>query len=204
MVRSVIAFAVLMCVAPALAQQQTAPAPASQPPQAKPAPAALPKGVDPQNAIFIDTKYGRIAIKLRPDLAPKHVERIKQLAREKFYDNVPFHRVIAGFMAQTGDGQNGDGTGGSKYPNLPAEFSNVPYNRGIVGMARTSDPNSANSQFFIMLAENPGLNGKYTVVGEVVSGMDVVDKIKKGPESQNGAVSNPDKITRMQVAADAK
>jgi len=204
MVRSVIAFAVLMCVAPALAQQQTAPAPAAPPPQAKPAPTALPKGVDPQNAIFIDTKYGRIAIKLRPDLAPKHVERIKQLAREKFYDNVPFHRVIAGFMAQTGDGQNGDGTGGSKYPNLPAEFSNVPYNRGIVGMARTSDPNSANSQFFIMLAENPGLNGKYTVVGEVVSGMDVVDKIKKGPESQNGAVTNPDKITRMQVAADAK
>jgi peptidylprolyl isomerase len=193
-----------MCVAPALAQQQTAPAPAAPPPQAKPAPAALPKGVDPQNAIFIDTKYGRIAIKLRPDLAPKHAERIKQLAREGFYNNVPFHRVIAGFMAQTGDGQNGDGTGGSKYPNLPAEFSNVPYNRGIVGMARTSDPNSANSQFFIMLAENPGLNGKYTVVGEVVSGMDVVDKIKKGPESQNGAVSNPDKITRMQVAADAK
>jgi peptidylprolyl isomerase len=204
MIRSVIAFAVLMCVAPALAQQQTAPAPAAQPPQAKPAPAALPKGVDPQNAIFIDTKSGRIAIKLRPDLAPKHVERIKQLAREKFYDNVPFHRVIAGFMAQTGDGQNGDGTGGSKYPNLPAEFSNVPYARGIVGMARTSDPNSANSQFFIMLAENPGLNGKYTVVGEVVSGMDVVDKIKKGPEAQNGAVTNPDKITRMQVAADAK
>ena len=204
MIRSVIAFAVLMCVAPALAQQQTAPAPAAQPPQAKPAPAALPKGVDPQNAIFIDTKYGRIAIKLRPDLAPKHVERIKQLAREKFYDNVPFHRVIAGFMAQTGDGQNGDGTGGSKYPNLPAEFSNVPYARGIVGMARTSDPNSANSQFFIMLAENPGLNGKYTVVGEVVSGMDLVDKIKKGPEAQNGAVTNPDKITRMQVAADAK
>jgi cyclophilin family peptidyl-prolyl cis-trans isomerase len=203
MIRNLIALAVLMCVAPALAQQ-TPPAPAAPPPQAKPAQAALPKGVDPQNAIFIDTKYGRIAIKLRPDLAPKHVERIKQLAREKFYDNVPFHRVIAGFMAQTGDGQNGDGTGGSKYPNLPAEFSDVPYKRGIVGMARTSDPNSANSQFFIMLAENSGLNGKYTVVGEVVSGMDVVDKIKKGPESQNGAVTNPDKITRMQVAADAK
>jgi peptidylprolyl isomerase len=200
MIRNLIALAVLMCVAPALAQQ-TAPAPAAPPPQAKP---ALPKGVDPQNAIFIDTKYGRIVIKLRPDLAPKHVERIKQLAREKFYDNVPFHRVIAGFMAQTGDGQNGDGTGGSKYPNLPAEFSDVPYKRGIVGMARTSDPNSANSQFFIMLAENPGLNSKYTVVGEVVSGMDVVDKIKKGPESQNGAVTNPDKITHMQVAADAK
>jgi peptidylprolyl isomerase len=204
MVRSLIAFAVLMCVAPALAQQQTAPPPAAQPPQAKPAPAALPKGVDPQNAIFIDTKYGRIAIKLRPDLAPKHVERIKQLARDGFYDNVPFHRVIAGFMAQTGDGQNGNGTGGSKYPNLPAEFSNVPYTRGVVGMARTSDPNSANSQFFIMLAENPSLNGKYTVVGEVVSGMNVVDKIKKGPESDNGAVSNPDKMTHVQVAADAK
>src|SRR6516165_3948196 len=204
MVRSLIAFAVLMCVAPALAQQQTAPAPAAQPPQAKPAQAALPKGVDPQNAIFIDTKYGRIVIKLRPDLAPKHVERIKQLAREGFYDNVPFHRVIAGFMAQTGDGQNGNGTGGSKYPNLPAEFSNVPYTRGVVGMARTSDPNSANSQFFIMLSENPGLNGKYTVVGEVVSGMNVVDKIKKGPELDNGAVANPDKITHMQVAADAK
>ena len=204
MVRSLIAFAVLMCVVPALAQQQTAPAPAAQPPQAKPAQAALPKGVDPQNAIFIDTKYGRIVIKLRPDLAPKHVERIKQLAREGFYDNVPFHRVIAGFMAQTGDGQNGNGTGGSKYPNLPAEFSNVPYTRGVVGMARTSDPNSANSQFFIMLAENPGLNGKYTVVGEVVSGMNVVDKIKKGPESDNGEVSNPDKMTHMQVAADAK
>ena len=204
MVRSLITFAVLLCAAPALAQQQTAPAPAAPPPQAKPAQTALPKGVDPQNAVFIDTKYGRIVIKLRPDLAPKHVERIKQLARDKFYDNVPFHRVIAGFMAQTGDGQNGDGTGGSKYPNLPAEFSNVPYTRGVVGMARTSDPNSANSQFFIMLAENPGLNGKYTVVGEVVSGMDVVDKIKKGPESQNGAVTNPDKITRMQVAADAK
>jgi peptidylprolyl isomerase len=203
MVRTVIALAVLMCVAPALAQQQTAPA-AAPPPQAKPAPAALPKGVDPENAVFIDTKYGRIAIKLRPDLAPKHVERIKQLAREGFYDNVPFHRVIAGFMAQTGDGQYGNGTGGSKYPNLPAEFSDVPYKRGIVGMARTSDPNSANSQFFIMLAENPGLNGKYTVVGEVVSGMNVVDKIKKGPEEQNGAVTNPDKIAHMQVAADAK
>ena len=203
MIRNLIALAVLMCVAPALAQQ-TAPAPAAPPPQAKPAQAALPKGVDPQNANFLDTKYGRIVIKLRPDLAPKHVERIKQLAREKFYDNVPFHRVIAGFMAQTGDGQNGDGTGGSKYPNLPAEFSVVPYKRGIVGMARTSDPNSANSQFFIMLAETPSLNGQYTVVGEVVSGMDVVDKIKKGPESQNGAVTNPDKITHMQVAADAK
>jgi peptidylprolyl isomerase len=164
----------------------------------------LPPGADPQNTILIDTKYGRIAVKLRNDLAPKHAERIKQLAREKYYDNVPFHRVIGGFMAQTGDGQRGDGTGGSKYPNLPAEFSNVPFKRGIVGMARTNDPNSANSQFFIMFAETPSLNGQYTVVGEVISGMDVVDKIKKGSSAQNGAVTDPDRMTRVQVAADAK
>jgi cyclophilin family peptidyl-prolyl cis-trans isomerase len=211
MIRRLAALAVLACVTPALAQQPAAPPPAAAPQAApkpaappKPAQAALPKGLDPQNTVFIDTKYGRIIIKLRPDLAPKHAERIKQLAREKFYDNVPFHRVISGFMAQTGDGQRGDGTGGSKYPDLPAEFSSIPYTRGVVGMARTSDPNSANSQFFIMLADNPGLNNKYTVVGEVASGMDVVDKIKKGAEAQNGAVANPDKITHMQVAADAK
>jgi cyclophilin family peptidyl-prolyl cis-trans isomerase len=211
MIRRLAALAVLACVTPALAQQPAAPPPAAAPQAApkpaappKPAQAALPKGLDPQNTVFIDTKYGRIIIKLRPDLAPKHAERIKQLAREKFYDNVPFHRVISGFMAQTGDGQRGDGTGGSKYPDLPAEFSSVPYTRGVVGMARTSDPNSANSQFFIMLADNPGLNNKYTVVGEVASGMDVVDKIKKGAEAQNGAVANPDKITHMQVAADPK
>jgi cyclophilin family peptidyl-prolyl cis-trans isomerase len=211
MIRRLAALAVLACVTPALAQQPAAPPPAAAPQAApkpaappKPAQAALPKGLDPQNTVFIDTKYGRIIIKLRPDLAPKHAERIKQLAREKFYDNVPFHRVISGFMAQTGDGQRGDGTGGSKYPDLPAEFSSVPYTRGVVGMARTSDPNSANSQFFIMLADTPGLNNKYTVVGEVASGMDVVDKIKKGAEAQNGAVANPDKITHMQVAADAK
>ncbi len=159
----------------------------------------LPAGVDPQNAILIDTKYGRIVIKLRNDLAPQHAERIKQLAREKYYDNVPFHRVIAGFMAQTGDGAKGDGTGGSKYPNLPAEFSNVPFKRGTVGMARTNDPNSANSQFFIMYADGAFLNGKYTVVGEVVSGMDAVDKIKKGEP-----VTDPDRMLRVQVAADAK
>jgi peptidylprolyl isomerase len=164
----------------------------------------LPAGLDPQNTILLDTAYGRVVIKLRPDLAPKHAERIKTLAREKFYDNVPFHRVIPGFMAQTGDGARGDGTGGSKYPNLPAEFSNVPFKRGIVGMARASSLNSANSQFFIMFAEAPGLNGQYTVIGEVASGMDAVDKIKKGSEANNGAVSNPDRIVRMQVAADAK
>jgi peptidylprolyl isomerase len=172
--------AALVCAAPAIAQ-------------------SLPAGVDPQNAILVDTKYGRIVIKLRPDLAPKHAERLKTLARDKFYDNVPFHRVIAGFMAQTGDGKNGDGTGGSKYPNLPAEFTNTPFVRGVVGMARTNDPNSANSQFFIMFADGSFLNGKYTVVGEVVSGMENVDKIKRGEP-----VPDPDRMLKVQVAADVK
>ena len=169
------------------------------------APPKLPAGVDPQNAIVIDTTKGRIIIKLRTDLAPKHAERIKQLARDGFYDNVPFHRVIPGFMAQTGDGQNHDGTGGSKYPNLTAEFSNVPFKRGIVGMARRGgDNNSANSQFFIMYRETDSLNGQYTVIGEVVSGMDVADKLKKGSESDNGKVESPDKMLKVQVAADMK
>jgi cyclophilin family peptidyl-prolyl cis-trans isomerase len=159
----------------------------------------LPPGVDPQNTLLIDTKHGRIVIKLRNDIAPQHVARMKQLAREKYYDNVPFHRVIEGFMAQTGDGARGDGTGGSKYPDLPAEFSNVPFKRGTVGMARSNDPNSANSQFFIMFADGSFLNGKYTVVGEVVSDMKVVDKIKRGEP-----VKDPDRMTRVQVAADAK
>ena len=182
----VIAFvAALLCAAPALAQK-------------------LPAGVDPQNTILLDTRHGRIVIKLRNDVAPKHAERIKQLSRDGFYNNVPFHRVIAGFMAQTGDGQRGDGTGKSSYPNLPAEFSNVPFNRGTVGMARSRDPNSANAQFFVMFAPAPHLNGQYTVIGEVVSGMNAVDRIKKGSESQNGSVSNPDRIVKMQVAADAK
>jgi peptidylprolyl isomerase len=188
MTRLIHLFAVLValiCAAPAIAQP-------------------LPAGLDPQNAILIDTKYGRIVIKLRPDLAPKHAERIKTLAREKFYDNAPFHRVIAGFMAQTGDGQRGDGTGGSKYPNVPAEFTSTPFTRGIVGMARSQDPNSANSQFFIMFGDGSFLNGKYTVVGEVVSGMEVVDKLKKGPEAQNGAVTDPDRMIKVLVGTDAK
>jgi peptidylprolyl isomerase len=186
MIRVLAIVIALVCAAPAIAQVK------------------LPAGADPQNTLLIDTKYSRIVIKLRNDLAPNHVARIKQLAREGFYNNVPFHRVIAGFMAQTGDGQKGNGTGGSKYPDLKQEFSNVPYVRGIVGMARTSDPNSANSQFFIMLAENSGLNNQYTVVGQVVSGMEVVDKIKKGPKEANGAVTDPDKMLKVQVAADAK
>lgn len=166
---------------------------------------SLPSGLDKQNAIVIDTTKGRIVIKLRPDLAPRHAERIKQLAREGFYNNVPFHRVMDGFMAQTGDGQNFNGTGGSKYPNLKQEFSQVPFKRGVVGMARTSDPNSANSQFFICLGDASFLNGQYTVVGEVVQGMDVVDKLKKAPAgSASGTVTDPDKMVKVQVASDIK
>lgn len=160
----------------------------------------LPAGADPQNTLLIDTTQGRIVIKLRNDLAPNHAARLKQLAREKFYDGVPFHRVINGFMAQTGDGQNGNGTGGSKHPDLKAEFSNTPFKRGVVGMARKGNSDdSANSQWFIMYADGAFLNGKYTVIGEVLSGMDVADKLKKGEP-----VQNPDKMNKVQVAADAK
>lgn len=159
---------------------------------------------DPQNTILLDTDYGRVTIKLRPDLAPKHVEQIKALARRGFYDGVVFHRVINGFMAQTGD-PTGTGTGGSDLPDLKAEFTTkAKFVRGTVGMARSSDPNSANSQFFIMFAPAPSLDGEYTIFGEVVSGMDAVDKIKKGADENNGTVEGPDKIIKMQVAADAK
>src|SRR6201990_3370818 len=169
-------------------------------------PQPLPAGLDKQNAIVIDTTKGRIVIKLRNDIAPQHAERIKQLVREGFYNNVPFHRVIDGFMAQTGDGQNFNGTGGSKYPNLKQEFSNVHFKRGIVGMARRGDSvDSANSQFFIMFGDAPSLDGQYTVVGEVVQGMDVVDKLKKAPAgSGSGTVTDPDKMVKVQVASDIK
>ncbi len=159
----------------------------------------LPADADPQNTLIVETTPGRIVIKLRDDIAPKHTERLKLLAREGFYDDVPFHRVIDGFMAQTGDGEFGNGTGGSEHEDLPAEFSKVPFERGTVGMARSSNPNSANSQFFIMFDEGSFLNGKYTVVGEVVAGMDVVDKLKRGEPP-----ANPDRIVQMQVAADVK
>lgn len=149
---------------------------------------------DADNIVTLETTKGRIVIALRADLAPNHVERIKRLAREKFYDNAPFHRVIDGFMAQTGDGSRGDGTGGSKYPNLKAEFSDVPFTRGVVGMARAADPNSANSQFFIMFTDYPSLNGQYTVIGQVVSGMEVADRLKRGEP-----VRNPDRILHMTV-----
>ena len=166
----------------------------------------LPANLDKQNAIVIDTTKGRIVIKLRTDLAPQHAERIKQLAREGFYNNVPFHRVMEGFMAQTGDGQNFNGTGGSKYPNLKQEFSSTPFKRGTVGMARRGDSvDTANSQFFICFADASFLNKQYTVIGEVVQGMDVVDKLKKAPPgSAGGAVTDPDKMLKVQVASDMK
>ncbi len=167
---------------------------------------SLPANLDKKNAIVIDTTKGRIVIQLRADIAPKHAERIEQLAREGYYNNVPFHRVMDGFMAQTGDGQNFNGTGGSKYPNLKQEFSNVHFKRGIVGMARRGDSvDSANSQFFIMFADGGSLDGQYTVVGEVVQGMDVVDKLKKAPPgSPGGTVTDPDKMVKVQVASDVK
>jgi peptidylprolyl isomerase len=181
MIRILAFLAAVVCAVPALAQQ-------------------LPADLDAQNTILLDTQHGQVVIKLRDDLAPKHAERIKTLAREKFYDNAPFHRVIAGFMAQTGDGARGDGTGKSKYPDLRQEFSSVPFKRGIVGMARGGHSvDSANSQFFIMFTDYPSLNGKYTVVGEVVSGMEAVDKIKKGEP-----VPDPDRIIRMRIAADSQ
>jgi peptidylprolyl isomerase len=157
---------------------------------------------DQQNKIYLDTKDGRVTILLRPDLAPKHAEQIKTLTKRGFYDGIVFHRVIPGFMAQTGD-PTGTGMGKSDLPNLPAEFTATPFKRGTVGMARSADLNSANSQFFICFANANFLDGKYTVVGEVVSGMDVVDKIKKGSAESNGAVTDPDKIVKMQLATDA-
>ena len=151
------------------------------------------------HTVYIDTKHGRITIELRPDLAPNHVKQIETLTRRGFYNGVPFHRVIEGFMAQTGD-PTGTGTGHSDLPDIQAEFTDTPFQRGTLGMARAEDPDSANSQFFICLADAAFLNGKYTVVGEVVSGMDVVDKIKKGSQADNGQVENPDKMIKMSMA----
>jgi len=152
---------------------------------------------DKENTLFIDLKDGRVVIQMRPDLAPKAVAQIKKLAREGKYDGIVFHRVIDGFMAQTGDPQ-GTGLGGMG-DKLAAEFSSQPFVRGTVGMARTSDPNSARSQFFIMFARAPSLDGKYTVWGNVVRGMEFVDKIKRGEPP-----SDPDKMIKVQVAADVK
>ncbi|MER8846151.1 MULTISPECIES: peptidylprolyl isomerase [Mesorhizobium] len=168
---------------------------------------------DPENTMIITLKDGDVTIALRPDLAPKHVAQIKKLVRDHAYDNVAFHRVIDGFMAQTGDVKFGNmnkgfnaqavGTGGSDLPDLPAEFSQAEhYKRGVVGMARSQDPNSANSQFFIMFGPAPPLDGQYTIVGNVVSGMDLVDKIKKGDEADNGTVTDPDRMIKVRIAAD--
>lgn len=157
---------------------------------------------DPENTLFMDLKDGRVVIELRPDLAPKHVARIKELTRKGFYDGLTFHRVIEGFMAQGGD-PTGDGTGGSGQK-IPAEFSKEHHGRGVASMARAADPDSADSQFFICLDDAGFLDGQYTVWGKVISGMEFVDKIKKGSKANNGAVSSPDKIVKMQVAADAK
>ena len=152
----------------------------------------------PENTLNMDLANGRVVIELRPDLAPGHVARIKELAREGFYDGTPFHRVIDGFMAQGGD-PTGTGTGGSKKPNLKAEFSAEPHVRGVCSMARANDPNSANSQFFICFGDAGFLDRKYTVWGKVVSGMELIDKLKRGEP-----VRDPDRIVKMRVAADAK
>lgn len=169
---------------------------------------------DAENTVILTLKDGDVTVELRPDLAPKHTEQIKKLVRDGAYDGVAFHRVIPGFMAQTGDVQFGNidknynktrvGTGGSQYGNIPAEFSQEPFVRGTVGMARSQDPNSANSQFFIMFDDGDFLNGQYTVVGKVVGGMEAVDNIKKGSESNNGSVDNPDKILKATIEADKK
>jgi peptidylprolyl isomerase len=151
---------------------------------------------DPENTLYLDLKDGRVVIEMRPDLAPKHVERIKELTRKGFYDGITFHRVIGGFMAQTGD-PTGTGRGGSGQ-NIPAEFSAEPFARGVVGMARAQDFNSADSQFFIMFDENSSLNNNYTVWGKVTAGMEFVDKIRRGEPPMN-----PDKIVKLQVASDA-
>ena len=181
MIRILALFAALICAAPAIAQP-------------------LPANLDKANAIVIDTSKGRVVIALRADLAPGHAARIKQLARDGFYNNVPFHRVIDGFMAQTGDGEKFNGTGGSKYPMLKQEFSSTPFKRGVVGMARRGDSvDSANAQFFICFADASFLNGKYTVIGDVVQGMDVVDKLNKGEPP-----ASPDKMVKVQVASDIK
>jgi len=155
-----------------------------------------------ENIVYMKLKDGMVVIELFPDKAPKHIEQIKRLIRQGFYDNLAFHRVIDGFMAQGGD-PRGDGTGGSG-KNIPAEFSNTPHKRGILSMARAQDPNSADSQFFIVLKDSPFLDGQYTVFGRVISGMEFVDKIKKGSPMKNGSVINPDKIISMAVASDVE
>jgi cyclophilin family peptidyl-prolyl cis-trans isomerase len=157
---------------------------------------------DPENTLILELKSGPVAVALRPDLAPNHVARVKELTRKGFYDGVVFHRVIPGFMAQTGD-PTGTGAGGSDLPDLKAEFSGEKHKRGTISAARTANPNSANSQFFICFDDAPWLDRQYSVWGEVVEGMDHVDAIKKGGEHNNGAISGePDKILKARIEAD--
>ncbi len=180
-----------------------------EPPIGEPAaaPAAATPDTAQENMLILELKDGKVTVELRPDLAPQHVERIKTLVRAGFYDGTPFHRVIEGFMAQGGD-PTGTGTGGARdagHADLPAEFSppgKARFVRGTCGMARTSDPNTANSQFFIMFAPAPSLDGQYTIWGRVVSGMEAVDKIKRG-SGGNGMVQGPDKLIKASIAADA-
>lgn len=160
------------------------------------------KAMDKENTLYLDLKDGRVVIELLPSVAPQHVARVKELVRQGFYDGLNFHRVIDGFMAQTGD-PLGNGTGGSGQQ-LKAEFNATPHVRGTVSMARAMDPDSADSQFFICFDDATFLDGQYTVFGKVVSGMEFVDKIKKGDAHRNGVVSDPDKMIKMQVAADVK
>ena len=196
--RSAAAVLLATAFAPAAVFAQQAPQPA-----APAAPAAKPQEMklDPENTLYLDLEYGRVVIKMHPELAPKHVARIKELVRKGFYDGIVWHRVIDGFMAQTGD-PLGNGTGGSGQ-NIPAEFNDAPHVRGAVSMARAANINSADSQFFICLGDANFLDHQYTYWGEVVSGMEFVDKIRKGDQANNGAVPYPDRIVRMQVMADA-
>lgn len=180
--RTLLAGAAALIAAPAVAQ-----------------PVALPPGLDPDNTLVITLTNGNVIVRLRPDLAPRHVERIKALARRGFYDGIVFHRVIEGFMAQTGD-PTGTGRGGSDLPNVPAEFTRqARFQRGTLGMARAQDPNSANSQFFINFAATPFLDGQYTIFGEVASGMEFVDRIARGEPPRT-----PDRMIRVRVAADIR
>jgi peptidylprolyl isomerase len=164
--------------------------------------AASAQAADPANTLYMDLPWGRVVIEMLPDIAPKHVARIKELVRKGFYDGTPFHRVIDGFMAQGGD-PTGTGTGGSG-EHINAEFTGSHFTRGVVGMARSALANSADSQFFIMLGSSPSLDGKYTVWGQVIEGMENVDKITKGNPAENGLVEHPDKIVHMSIAGDKK
>ncbi len=160
------------------------------------------QAASPEDMLLMELRTGTVTIEMRPDLAPNHVARIKELTRQGFYDGLKFHRVIEGFMAQTGD-PRGDGTGGSGQ-NIDAEFTNTPFERGTVGMARSQNPNSGDSQFYIMFDRSPHLDNQYTVWGQVTEGMQHVDRIKKGISAMNGVVQDPDTIISMKVKADVK